>query len=124
MIMAHASRDRLVAENIDIGGPTMVRAAAKNHARVSVVVNASDYELVMRTLPYGPDEDERKCAPRFEPRGWHRLRFARRAADIGCVPRGRWLPAARTVAACCADGGCVPRGGHRPVITAAVDGCV
>jgi phosphoribosylaminoimidazolecarboxamide formyltransferase/IMP cyclohydrolase len=32
-------------ENIDIGGPTMVRAAAKNHASVGIVVNASDYTL-------------------------------------------------------------------------------
>ncbi len=30
-------------ENIDIGGPTMVRAAAKNHAFVNIVVNTSDY---------------------------------------------------------------------------------
>lgn len=30
-------------ENIDIGGPTMVRAAAKNHTRVSVVVDPEDY---------------------------------------------------------------------------------
>ena len=30
-------------ENIDIGGPTMVRAAAKNHKDVTIVVNASDY---------------------------------------------------------------------------------
>jgi phosphoribosylaminoimidazolecarboxamide formyltransferase/IMP cyclohydrolase len=30
-------------ENIDIGGPTMVRSAAKNHAHVGIVVNASDY---------------------------------------------------------------------------------
>ncbi len=30
-------------ENIDIGGPAMVRAAAKNHARVSVVVDPADY---------------------------------------------------------------------------------
>ena len=47
-------------ENIDIGGPTMVRAAAKNHARVSVVVNASDYEMVAKSLPYGPNEQQRK----------------------------------------------------------------
>ena len=33
----------LAIENIDIGGPTMVRSAAKNHARVSIVVNAPDY---------------------------------------------------------------------------------
>lgn len=34
-------------ENIDIGGPTMVRAAAKNHRFVNIVVNASDYQRVL-----------------------------------------------------------------------------
>ncbi len=33
-------------EQIDIGGPAMVRAAAKNHASVAVVVDPADYELV------------------------------------------------------------------------------
>ena len=33
-------------ENIDIGGPTMVRAAAKNHAHVTIVVNPSDYMAI------------------------------------------------------------------------------
>lgn len=37
-------------ENIDIGGPTMVRAAAKNHASVGIVVNASDYATVIAEL--------------------------------------------------------------------------
>lgn len=37
-------------ENIDIGGPTMVRAAAKNHASVGIVVNASDYDTVIAEL--------------------------------------------------------------------------
>ena len=37
-------------ENIDIGGPTMVRAAAKNHAHVGIVVNACDYDLVIDEL--------------------------------------------------------------------------
>lgn len=37
-------------ENIDIGGPTMVRAAAKNHAYVSIVVNPSDYHRVLEEL--------------------------------------------------------------------------
>ena len=31
-------------ENIDIGGPTMVRAAAKNHAYVTIIVNTQDYD--------------------------------------------------------------------------------
>jgi phosphoribosylaminoimidazolecarboxamide formyltransferase/IMP cyclohydrolase len=39
--------DRPGIELIDIGGPAMVRAAAKNHAHVGVVVNPSDYELVL-----------------------------------------------------------------------------
>ena len=34
-------------ENIDIGGPTMVRSAAKNHKDVAVVVNAIDYQTVV-----------------------------------------------------------------------------
>ncbi len=34
-------------ENIDIGGPTMLRSAAKNHAYVTVVVDSADYPLVM-----------------------------------------------------------------------------
>ncbi|RUO38897.1 bifunctional phosphoribosylaminoimidazolecarboxamide formyltransferase/inosine monophosphate cyclohydrolase [Aliidiomarina taiwanensis] len=37
-------------ENIDIGGPTMVRAAAKNHADVTIVVNAADYHRVLAEL--------------------------------------------------------------------------
>lgn len=40
-------------ENIDIGGPTMVRAAAKNHASVGIVVNASDYDRVIAELKAG-----------------------------------------------------------------------
>lgn len=37
-------------ENIDIGGPTMVRASAKNHEHVTIVVNPSDYGLVAEEL--------------------------------------------------------------------------
>jgi len=37
-------------ENIDIGGPTMLRAAAKNHHYVAVVVNPSDYQTVTQQL--------------------------------------------------------------------------
>ena len=37
-------------ENIDIGGPTMLRAAAKNHRYVSVVVNPSDYSGIIELL--------------------------------------------------------------------------
>ena len=37
-------------ENIDIGGPAMLRAAAKNHAAVTVVVDAGDYERVLAEM--------------------------------------------------------------------------
>lgn len=39
-------------ENIDIGGPTMVRAAAKNHKDVTIVVNASDYDRVLAEMSH------------------------------------------------------------------------
>jgi phosphoribosylaminoimidazolecarboxamide formyltransferase/IMP cyclohydrolase len=37
-------------ENIDIGGPTMLRASAKNFEDVSVVVDPLDYELVLKEI--------------------------------------------------------------------------
>ncbi|HJV16673.1 MAG TPA: bifunctional phosphoribosylaminoimidazolecarboxamide formyltransferase/IMP cyclohydrolase, partial [Bacillales bacterium] len=37
-------------ENIDIGGPTMLRASAKNHEYVTVVVDPADYEKVIAEL--------------------------------------------------------------------------
>ena len=37
-------------ENIDIGGPAMIRAAAKNHADVTVVVEPADYDKVLAEL--------------------------------------------------------------------------
>ncbi|MFM9848412.1 MAG: bifunctional phosphoribosylaminoimidazolecarboxamide formyltransferase/IMP cyclohydrolase [Hyphomicrobiaceae bacterium] len=40
-------------ENIDIGGPAMIRAAAKNHARVTVVVEPEDYALVLSEIAAG-----------------------------------------------------------------------
>jgi phosphoribosylaminoimidazolecarboxamide formyltransferase / IMP cyclohydrolase len=43
----------LAIENIDIGGPTMVRSAAKNHAHVAIVVNAGDYSSLLADLKQG-----------------------------------------------------------------------
>ena len=37
-------------ENIDIGGPSMLRSAAKNHSHVTVVVDPADYEVVIREM--------------------------------------------------------------------------
>jgi phosphoribosylaminoimidazolecarboxamide formyltransferase/IMP cyclohydrolase len=48
-------------ENIDIGGPTMIRAAAKNFPGVVVVVDPADYSLVLEKLKQGNlDLAERK----------------------------------------------------------------
>ena len=42
-------------ELIDIGGPAMVRAAAKNHARVAVVVDPADYETILAEVTESGD---------------------------------------------------------------------
>src|SRR5690606_3718548 len=47
-----ASFDEAI-ENIDIGGPAMIRAAAKNHASVAVVVDPADYDDVLARIRSG-----------------------------------------------------------------------
>ncbi|HEU4618727.1 MAG TPA: bifunctional phosphoribosylaminoimidazolecarboxamide formyltransferase/IMP cyclohydrolase [Gammaproteobacteria bacterium] len=54
-------------ENIDVGGPAMLRAAAKNHERVAVVVDPADYGAVLEAFEAG------------EPSPALRLRFAAKA---------------------------------------------
>ena len=44
-----ASHDDLI-DNIDIGGPAMLRSAAKNHARVTVICDPADYAAVLAEL--------------------------------------------------------------------------
>jgi phosphoribosylaminoimidazolecarboxamide formyltransferase/IMP cyclohydrolase len=58
-----AGRDEVI-ENIDIGGPSMVRSAAKNHGYVAIVTDPADYEMVAKgstTL----DERKRLAATAF-----------------------------------------------------------
>ncbi|MEJ2678310.1 MAG: bifunctional phosphoribosylaminoimidazolecarboxamide formyltransferase/IMP cyclohydrolase, partial [Gemmatimonadota bacterium] len=52
-----ASFDEAI-EQIDIGGPTMIRSAAKNHASVLVVVDPADYEGVLTALRDGAVDHE------------------------------------------------------------------
>ena len=47
-------------ENIDVGGPAMVRAAAKNHEHVAVVVDPADYDSVADALEKGEMPVERR----------------------------------------------------------------
>lgn len=58
-------------ENIDIGGPTMVRAAAKNHAFVTILVNTQDYDVFLNEL----DNNDRCISDQS------RFRFARKAFE-------------------------------------------
>src|SRR5688572_7418206 len=44
-----ASRDEII-ENIDIGGPSMVRSAAKNHSHVAIVTDPADYDALLAEL--------------------------------------------------------------------------
>ena len=48
-LMKGADRDAVI-ENIDIGGPAMIRSAAKNHAHVAVVTDPSDYGALLDEL--------------------------------------------------------------------------
>jgi len=48
-VASGASYDEVI-ENIDIGGPAMVRSAAKNHAYVTVVVDPADYPAILEAI--------------------------------------------------------------------------
>src|SRR3954454_7048077 len=48
-VIGGANRDTVI-ENIDIGGPSMVRSAAKNHAHVAIVTDPADYAALLTEL--------------------------------------------------------------------------
>lgn len=83
---ANAGFDELI-ENIDIGGPSMLRSAAKNHARVTVVCDPSDYATVLDELETRGDvlpETRRELAAKV---------FARTSAYDRAI--ATWLQTAR-----------------------------
>ena len=49
-IVNRTKNPKQVIENIDIGGPTMVRAAAKNFKNVGIVTNKNDYKFLIKEL--------------------------------------------------------------------------
>jgi len=53
----------MAIENIDIGGPTMLRAAAKNHAAVTVLIDPIDYDRVLTQIEHNGSVDD---ATRFD----------------------------------------------------------
>jgi phosphoribosylaminoimidazolecarboxamide formyltransferase / IMP cyclohydrolase len=89
-------------ENIDIGGPAMLRSAAKNHDSVTVIVDPSDYAVVAAQIKSGGNttlELRRKLAAKV---------FARTAAYDAAIAahlqkeftsEGNALPAALTISA-------------------------
>ncbi len=56
----NSSQGELI-ENIDIGGPNMIRAAAKNMKWVTVVTDPSDYEAVGNALQSGGTDEKQRC---------------------------------------------------------------
>ncbi|UXU75827.1 MULTISPECIES: bifunctional phosphoribosylaminoimidazolecarboxamide formyltransferase/IMP cyclohydrolase [unclassified Paracoccus (in: a-proteobacteria)] len=71
-------------ENIDIGGPAMIRAAAKNHAFVTVVVDVQDYAAVLAEL----DANDDRTSLAFRQRQ-AQIAYARTAAYDAAV--SNWL---------------------------------
>lgn len=67
-------------ENIDIGGPAMIRAAAKNHAYVAVVVDTQDYEKLLGDM----DQHDGATCPKFR-RKLAQTAYARTAAYDAAV---------------------------------------
>ena len=49
-IVTESKNSKQIIENIDIGGPTMVRAAAKNYKNVAIVTNRNDYSSLIKEL--------------------------------------------------------------------------
>ena len=51
--VASGAKGDAVVEQIDIGGPAMVRAAAKNYANVAIVVDPGKYEDIIKSVKDG-----------------------------------------------------------------------
>ncbi|KAE9631103.1 bifunctional phosphoribosylaminoimidazolecarboxamide formyltransferase/IMP cyclohydrolase [Parasedimentitalea maritima] len=74
-------------ENIDIGGPAMIRAAAKNHGFVNVVVDVEDYEKLLGDM----DQHDGATCPRFRKKLAQKA-YARTAAYDSAV--SNWMASA------------------------------
>ena len=57
-------------ENIDIGGPAMIRAAAKNHGDVAVIVEPTDYAVCARRVRPARRHDDACAAPAARRQGF------------------------------------------------------
>lgn len=66
-----ATRDEII-ENIDVGGPAMIRAAAKNHDSVTVIVDPRDYETVLAELRENQSSTHLKTRQRLAAKAFSR----------------------------------------------------
>jgi phosphoribosylaminoimidazolecarboxamide formyltransferase / IMP cyclohydrolase len=66
--VAATSDEGAIIEKIDIGGPSMIRAAAKNHADLLVVASQNDYEGITKIL------SEQACSSSLEQRKYYATR--------------------------------------------------
>ncbi len=87
----------MAIEQIDIGGPSMLRSAAKNHAAVTVVVDPGDYDRVLGALQAGDADIElrRELAERVFA---HTAAYDATIADWFAGVRGDLFPERRTIA--------------------------
>jgi phosphoribosylaminoimidazolecarboxamide formyltransferase/IMP cyclohydrolase len=59
--VAAGAESSVVIEQIDIGGPALVRASAKNHANVAIAVSPSSYAGIIESLPAGTTLESRRA---------------------------------------------------------------
>ena len=70
-VMSGADRDTII-ENIDIGGPSMVRSAAKNHAHVAIVTDPADYAALLARARRAMAAHDARIAPEARGQGLSR----------------------------------------------------
>ena len=75
-VVRGAERDEII-ENIDIGGPSMVRSSAKNHAFVTIVTDSAHYEELLGELDENNASTSFACRKRCAAKA-----FAAPAADV------------------------------------------
>ncbi|MFM1794399.1 MAG: bifunctional phosphoribosylaminoimidazolecarboxamide formyltransferase/IMP cyclohydrolase [Bacteroidota bacterium] len=70
--VAQTNEEKLIIEKIDIGGPSMIRAAAKNFSDLLVVASKSDYQDIVELL------EKQECSTNIE----QRRHYAAKAFDV------------------------------------------
>ena len=91
-VSGHEVPPEVAIENIDIGGPTMIRAAAKNHEGVAVLVKPESYDAVCAELEESGGDDLRHDPALARQRGLRPDRPLRRGDQPLVLDRVRGLP--------------------------------